>query len=184
NKAFFATEDGYFLALDAQTGQEQWRFSPDQRQENLPDDPECLWCALKFRPSTIANGTIYVASHDKYLYALDALSGAEQWRFHIGELAFCAPVIVDGLVYIGSQDGHIHILDAATGTEQHDYALGQEVWSVLAEGDTLYATVDNELAALNRHTGAEQWRVHHPWSAWGSFSSHLHMDDERLYLLA
>ena len=56
NKVFFTTDDGYFLALDAQTGDEQWRFGPDQREENLPDDPECRWCPLKFRPPTIALG--------------------------------------------------------------------------------------------------------------------------------
>ncbi len=182
-KVFFATEDGYFLALDAQTGREQWRFGPEQRAENLPEDPDCRWCALKFRPPTIAEGIIYAASHDKYLYALDAASGVEHWRFHLGALAFYAPV-VDGLLYVGDLDGHIHILDATTGIEQNHYSPGQEVWSIVIEGDTLYTAVDNQLVALNRHTGAEQWRVHHRWSDWDDFTGQLHLDGEHLYLMS
>jgi outer membrane protein assembly factor BamB len=183
NKVFFTTDDGYILALDAQTSHERWRFSPEQREENIPDDPECRWCALKFRPPTIADGTIYVASHDKYLYALDASSGAEQWRFHLGALAFYAPLVVDGLVYVGDQDGHIHILDAATGIEQSRYAPGQEVWSIAIEGETLYTAVDNQLVAMNRRTGTEQWRVHHRWSDRDDFTGQLHLDNEHLYLM-
>lgn len=184
NKVFFATEDGYFLALDAQTGDEQWRFGPELREENIPDDPECRWCALKFRPPTIADGTIYATGHDKYLYTLNVTSGAEQWRFNIDALAFYSPVVVDGLVYVGDQDGHIHILDVANGTEQDRYTVGQEVWSVAIDGDTLYTAVDNQLVAMNRQSGAEQWRVHYRWSDWDEFTGELHLDDEHLFLMS
>lgn len=183
NKLFFATEDGYFLALDAQTGHEQWRFGPEQREENLPDDAECHWCALKFLEPTVDNGRIYVASHDKYLYALDASSGAEQWRFHLGALAFYPSVVADGFVYVGDLEGDIHILDAASGTAQAHYQVGQEVWSVAVEGDRLYTAVDDQLVAMNRHTGAEQWRVQHSWSDRDKLTSLLHLEGELIYLM-
>lgn len=183
NKVFFASEDGYFLALDAHTGVEQWRFGPDQRRENLPQDPECRWCALKFRPPSVADGVIYVASHDEYLYALEARSGRERWRFHVGGLVWDAPVIVDGLVYVGSDDGHITVLDAASGALQQTTALGDDVSSLIIEGSLLYALVDDGLMALNRHTGREQWRTRPPWSLRGGFADRLHMDQERLYLM-
>ncbi len=165
NTLFFATDDGYFLALDAQTGHEQWRFSSDQREGNSQNDPKCHWCTIKFRPPATANGIIYVASYDDHLYALDALTGKEQWRFNVNGLFFHTPVIVDGLLYAGNQDGHIYVLDAATGIKKQRYFLGEKVYSLLIEGDMLYAAVGNDLVALNRHTGEEQWQIQHPWSA-------------------
>lgn len=184
SKVFLTTDDGNFLALDANTGAEQWRFSPEQREGNLPDDPDCRWCALKFRPPTIANGIIYVAGHDDYLYALDARSGSELWRFHVGDLVWDAPVVRDGLLYAGSMNGRIHILDAQTGVEQQQFVPGGEVMSIKIEGDTLYVATKLNLMALNRYTGAEQWQSRMPTSAVGGFSGRLHMDDERLYLMS
>ncbi|KAA3659292.1 MAG: hypothetical protein DWQ04_22795 [Chloroflexi bacterium] len=179
---FLTTDDGYFLALDADTGKEQWQFGPEQRQENLPDDPECLWCALKFRPPTIANGIIYVASHDDYIYALDASSGTEKWRFDTGSLVWGAPIIEDGLLYAGCNNGRIYILDAKTGIEQQQFNFLGDINSIKVEGNMLYIATELDLIAKNRHTGVEQW--HKITSIMDGFSRQLHMDDERLYLLS
>ncbi|MDQ3539292.1 MAG: PQQ-binding-like beta-propeller repeat protein, partial [Chloroflexota bacterium] len=66
----------------------------------------------------IANGTLYVASKDGILYALDAASGTEQWRFRISEyVTRSSPAVIDGTVYIGGGFA-FYAIDAATGQQQ------------------------------------------------------------------
>lgn len=60
---------------------------------------------------TIADGVLYVVSGST-LYALDARTSDEIWRYAAGYRIATSPVVVNGYVYIGGQDG---FLDAITG---------------------------------------------------------------------
>jgi outer membrane protein assembly factor BamB len=44
------------------------------------------------------------------VYALDAATGTEQWRFQTGGHVHSSPVVVDGTVYVGSWDGNVYAL--------------------------------------------------------------------------
>ena len=65
----------------------------------------------------VAGDTVYVASDGGTLFALEAATGAERWRFATGGGAF-PPALADGVVYIGSVDGTVYAVDAATGVER------------------------------------------------------------------
>jgi len=81
----------------------------------------------------IANNTVYIGSWDSNLYALDAETGAEKWRFKAGEdpamhnqVGFqSSPAVIDGTVYTGCRDGHVYAIDAATGVKKCDYSTSQ-----------------------------------------------------------
>ena len=49
----------------------------------------------------VSGGLVYVGSNDGYLYALDAASGTERWRFGDGRV-ISSPAVSGGLVYVGS----------------------------------------------------------------------------------
>ena len=63
------------------------------------------------------SGTIYVTSGHNNVYAVDALSGVERWRFtyHGSVFAFAVNrglAIKDGVLFMGTTDGHVLALRA------------------------------------------------------------------------
>ena len=51
---------------------------------------------------------VYFGSFDSNLYAVDAETGEEKWRFETGDRVLSSPTIADGAVYFGSDDGHLY----------------------------------------------------------------------------
>ncbi|GAC1408777.1 MAG: PQQ-dependent methanol/ethanol family dehydrogenase [Candidatus Velthaea sp.] len=77
------------------------------------------------------NGMMYVTSAHNNVYALDAKTGVEKWKFsykpHV--IAFSANrgvALQDGKVFLGTLDGHLIALDAQTG---------KIVWNVVGVHD-------------------------------------------------
>ena len=76
---------------------------------------------------TVVNGTVYVGSWDGYEYALNATTGALQWRTFLGQTndPQCAPpnvlgvssgaAVQNGVVYVGGGDSYWYALDATSG---------------------------------------------------------------------
>lgn len=63
------------------------------------------------------DGTLYVAT-TRGLYALDAATGAEQWRYATDMPLGHSPTVVDGTAYVGGFDHRLHAIDSATGTRK------------------------------------------------------------------
>ncbi len=49
------------------------------------------------------------------LYALDAASGAQRWKFEVAGIGDASPVVSGGLVYVGSADGYLYAVPTGTG---------------------------------------------------------------------
>ena len=60
----------------------------------------------------VANGIVYAGSWDKNLYAIDAVTGKEQWRFATGDRVDSSPAVANGIVYIGSEDKNLYAVGA------------------------------------------------------------------------
>lgn len=91
-------------ALDAATGQEQWKFELGaQALQNTP---------------AIANGTVYVTDELGYVYAVDAANGAERWHFGAPSTLRSSAVIAGDTVYVCDESGVVVAIDASTGTER------------------------------------------------------------------
>jgi hypothetical protein len=107
----------------------------------------------------VADGTVFVASRDHQLYALETEQGTLRWKRELGGDLRCAPLAVGGRVYIGSDDHCFYAVDAATG---------EEVWEFVAQGDfraaaalrgqTLFVgNTDHHLYALGVPDGQLLW---------------------------
>jgi outer membrane protein assembly factor BamB len=72
-----------------------------------------------------AKNQIYVPT-DPYLYALDATTGAEVWKY-TGYGALYNPSIANGVVYLLS-DTNMYALDEASGERLFSYPLGYEAY--------------------------------------------------------
>ena len=93
-------EAAFLHAVDAATGEERWRFTADE-EFNLRATP------------VVSAGSIYVATRENFLYAVDALDGVEHGRFDLGVATQTELAVVDGVAYLGTADGELHALDVA-----------------------------------------------------------------------
>ncbi len=111
--------------------------------------------AISGQPVVGADGTIYVGSHDHYLYAVMP-SGQLKWRADLGDRVYSTPLIgPDGNIYVGSDadvffsynpSGELRWRlptdagsDADTGSvltpDQHLlFAAGHDVWCIALDG--------------------------------------------------
>ena len=85
-----------------------------------------------------------VACYDNYVYALDAATGNERWRFETGREVNSSPTVADGTVFVGSFDNRVYALDAEVegSSECSRTRLG-----TLGHHDEL-ATADEEIDEL------------------------------------
>ena len=62
-----------------------------------------------------ATGTVYVGSKDETLYALDAASGDETWRFDADGAIIGCPTVTSEHVLVGAYDETLHVVPKADG---------------------------------------------------------------------
>ena len=154
--------------------------------------------ALTGAPAVAPDGSIYIGSTDRSLYAF-ASDGTLKWSFPTGGLIdTCSPAIGDdGTVYFGSNDGLLYAL-RADGTRRwsRNFSTGTGTLSVsnspsLATDGTLYVKVsDGFVYALDPTDGSNKWRAN--VNALQSYASatiapdgtiYQGSDDKKLYAL-
>ncbi|MDD4924237.1 MAG: PQQ-binding-like beta-propeller repeat protein [Dehalococcoidales bacterium] len=113
---YFAAVGGTVTALNIETQQVIWQY----------DTKDTLWA------SPCLNGdTLYIASYDKRLFAIDINSGDLKWTqpFKTNGPIVAAPVCDNGIVYIGSLDRGIYAIDSENG---------ELIWKFSADSDAEY----------------------------------------------
>ena len=77
-------------------------------------------------PTIGSDGTVYVGSHDKKLYAINGKSGVKLWEFETGQLVGSSPAIgSDGTVYVGSGDKKLYAINGKTGVKLWEFETGE-----------------------------------------------------------
>ena len=149
--------NGRLRALKAKTGEELWSFP-------LPDEND-FFMGWTISSPAISGSKLYVGSPKGEVFAIDASSGKELWRYQTGEAIACfipysregsqvisSPALSGNTVYIGSADGTFYALDAQSGKEVWSYRLGVPITSSAAiSGNTVYVgTYDGSIYAFTR----------------------------------
>ena len=57
----------------------------------------------------IKAGVVYFGCNDHYLYAVDAESGRELWKFRAEDLVY-SPIVYENRIFVGSTDRHLYCL--------------------------------------------------------------------------
>jgi eukaryotic-like serine/threonine-protein kinase len=122
------------------------------------------------------------------LFALDATTGVERWRFDTAGQITRGPAIADGVIYQPS-GGHLQAVDAHGGRLLWDRLLGDgEVGTPAVLGDTVYvgsglhaAGPPHQVVALATVDGSERWRFS---PASGEQPHVAAVDEEAVYLNA
>jgi len=133
--------DGVVLSLDATTGEENWNFSNIGELDTVP---------------TFADGSLYVATEEPALHAIDPSIGTRQWRESLNGSP-TSPVYADGVLYFGADDNYVYAHDADGGEELWNFQTGGSVVAppVVVEGRVYAASTDGILYALGEGSGIE-----------------------------
>jgi outer membrane protein assembly factor BamB len=122
----------------------KWRYRTGDRIQSSP---------------AVGNGTVYIGSNDKYLYAVDPSSGNLRWRMATGSGINSSPAVgPDGTVYVGSNDSSLYAVDSV-GTLKWSCKTGGAVQSspsVAADGTVYVGSDDGNLYAFDT-SGTLEW---------------------------
>ncbi|WP_251344359.1 PQQ-binding-like beta-propeller repeat protein [Haloplanus halophilus] len=107
----------------------------------------------------VVDGTVYVGSNDRNVYALSAADGTERWRFETDGWVRGGPTVVDDTVYVGNLSGSVYALSASDGTER--WVAEQTGTShpspTVANGTVYLGSGDGTVYALDASDGSRQW---------------------------
>ncbi|MEU9079206.1 PQQ-binding-like beta-propeller repeat protein [Kitasatospora sp. NPDC004745] len=104
-------------------------------------------------------GVLYVTAGTR-VYALDAASGVERWRFEAPVVLFTPPALDADAVYVADYLGTVYALDAATGRDRWRGVTGSRQGAEpVVVGDGMVLVGSGEvLYAFEAATGRERWR--------------------------
>ncbi len=88
-------------ALIGDTGERVWASEATKRPPLTPPAVDAL--------------NVYFCGHDRYVYCLDAATGALRWRTQLPRKSVTTPIVVGPEVIVAAQDHQIYVLEAATG---------------------------------------------------------------------
>lgn len=143
--------DGVLYALD-----------PSSRDAN--GEPRVAW---KFQTGNrlwsrplLADGRLYQGSFDHTLYAIDATTGREIWRFDTPSAPVpVQPALHNGVLYFASFDGYAYAVNAVDGKLRWKSPVDGWVWTDPAIGvDVVYmGDVRGKVYAFDLETGERKW---------------------------
>jgi outer membrane protein assembly factor BamB len=132
----------------------------------------------------IADGVVYIASMDTYLYAVDQATGKEKWKFKSSMPIASSPAVSGGTLYFVSSAGSLAAIDIATGkpkwvlpTEferrfeaKNLHGLDSAAQTIpdgfdlftsspaVADGKVFFGSGDGNIYAADAQTGLLQWK--------------------------
>lgn len=125
-------------------------------------EPTLLWRfetggKVKSAPA-VAEGGVYFGSMDGNIYAVDAKSGQERWRFRVptGIPVRSSPAVSDGVVFVGDDRNYLYALDAETGQELWRFKTGQMAASTVVDGGS--STSPGTTSTCTRSTWRRGWK--------------------------
>lgn len=128
----------------------------------LPEQLQVIWSfktgnTIDSAP-VVAGDSVYVASADKHLYALELGSGKQRWKVSLESPLKASPGVHDGRVYAGNSDGKLYALDAGTGKVLWTFETAGEITAGVNfhNGNVLLGSHDSTLYCLNPE-GRKLW---------------------------
>ncbi len=157
-------------ALNAETGDEIWRFDPEVDRESVRY--ACCTGPMT-RGLAVYRGKVYIAAFDGRVVAVDAANGTKIWEFDTAHPSSVSPFTISGAprvgggkVYIGQSSsefgvrGYVTALDAETG---------ELAWRFyLVPGDPSLPFEHPELEPAAKTWNGEWWKLGGGGTVWNS----------------
>ena len=185
NKIYVHGEQNEMHALNLETGEVLWTYSPSRIAESPPmvtggvvyltsvtkahaldeSTGSVIWSYDTDRypardfPALIVDG-LYYFSPDDHVHALDVETGDPVWTYVLESSATTAPYVANGILLVGTEEPRFYALDAASG----DLLWSRDIEGWMLESPTLADGVlygefnDGNLRALDVSTGETLWQ--------------------------
>jgi outer membrane protein assembly factor BamB len=138
-----------------------YAIDPAQKENN---QPKVVWSFATgnrlWNSPLLADGKLYQGAFDHKLYAIDAATGKEVWRFEGASAPIAAPpTLKDGVLYFGAFDSNFYAVNAADGKLKWKTAVDGWVWTpaTLSTSAVFFGDVHGKLYALDPASGQRQW---------------------------
>jgi len=135
----------------------QWRF--DEATQSAVASP------------VLDEGTVYLASSDRHVYAIDVQTRDTRWVFETTKWVWAVPLVAQDTVYIASMDHVLYAVDAATGEVEWKFDRPQSALPTapaLVQGTLYLNALDGWVYAIDAQTGALEWEHKIDGSVWGT----------------
>ncbi|HKU81542.1 MAG TPA: PQQ-binding-like beta-propeller repeat protein, partial [Candidatus Tumulicola sp.] len=149
----------------------QWRFSGPRKGTSTSP--------------VVAGTTVLIASNDRSLYALDAATGKQRWRWKADNEVMSAPVYRDGIAVVGTGDSDSLVWQPPRYTvvgmppsdlDAVDLRSGKTLWTfgltgtgmpspAIVGSNLLHVDGSGIFLSLDLRTGAYRWRRFYPSNA-------------------
>lgn len=95
--------------------------------------------------------SVYVASRDQHIYAINRKDGKLRWKFKSGAEFYSSPTVAGGVVYIGGDDNAFYALDAKNGEVKWKYEIEAAIRSsaCVSEGKVYFMSTYGIVYALH-----------------------------------
>jgi outer membrane protein assembly factor BamB len=143
-------ENNILYALDGKNGSIKWTYATN---------------GIIYASPTVKNGLVYLASYDRYVYAIDPEHGTTKWMTYTQNTIYTStPLVANGMVYVGTFAGNVFAFDALTGHQKWMYTVQGPYVNIgsspVIKDSVLYiGSYDNNLYALNANNGSFIWQV-------------------------
>jgi quinohemoprotein ethanol dehydrogenase len=157
---------GFVYALDARTGQERWRYSPEV--DATYARKAC--CDVVNRGVAVWEGRVYVGTLDGYLVALDAETGKVLWKkdtFTDRSKSYTItspPQVAGPIVMIGNSGGEFGVRGYITA---YDLKTGEQKWRFF----TVPGKPENGFEHPEMEAAAKTWDPQSAWESGGGGTS-------------
>ncbi len=107
-----------------------------------------------------SNGRLFFGSTDKNIYALDAGTGKQIWKFTTGDKVWASPVVEGGVVFVGAFDNTFYALSADDGHQLWKFEAGGVFIAspVISGNNLIVGSLDRNVYALDKSTGVKVWQ--------------------------
>jgi outer membrane protein assembly factor BamB len=173
--------DDWAYALDATTGAERWKYKTGSPVDSSPAvSDNTVYIGTKAYVGIDDAGDVHV---DGYVCALDAITGAEKWKYMAGRIYWdwSSPAVYRDAVYICADDC-VYALDAITGENEWKYRTGDNISSspAVCSGTVYIGSQDRYVYALDATAGEVEWK----YKTGGSIYSTPVISGETVYIVS
>lgn len=106
--------------------------------------------------------TVYLASMDHFLYAIEAQSGEGTWSLDLDSTIVGSPALgADGMLYVGTLDHTLFAVDTQSHREAWRLPTQGWVWAtpLVVDGQLFVGDLDGIFYGVDAASGDELWRV-------------------------
>lgn len=115
--------------------------------------------AVYSRPYVAGDGTVYVGSADRRVYAFGP-TGAVCWTYNTGSPIYTSPWLLKGVLYIISSNKNVYALNARTGKLKWKQEIGSLPRSLTLDrsaGVLYIGSANGTVSALRADSGEQAW---------------------------